>query len=51
MPSPSTGLLDRWVGAAEDNAALEAFFSLLKKNAFNRRSWATKNEPRLALMS
>ena len=37
------------VGAAGDNAAMESFFSLLQKNVLNRRSWATRDELRIAI--
>lgn len=36
------------VGAAGDNAAMESLFSLLQKNVFDRRSWATRDELRIA---
>lgn len=39
------------VGAAGDNAAMESFFSLLQKNVLNRRSWATRNELRIAIVT
>ncbi len=32
------------VAAAEDNAAMESFFSLLQKNVFDRRRWRTRSE-------
>ena len=38
------------VGAAGDNAAMESFFSLLQKNVLNRRSWATRDELRQAIV-
>ena len=38
------------VGAAGDNAAMESFFSLLQKNVLNRRSWATREELRTAIV-
>jgi len=38
------------VGAAGDNAAMESFFSLLQKNVLNRRSWATRDELRIAIV-
>ena len=37
------------VGAAGDNAAMESFFALLQKNVLNRRSWATREELRIAI--
>ena len=39
------------VGAAGDNAAMESFFSLLQKNVLNRRSWATRDELRTAIVT
>ncbi len=39
------------VGAAGDNAAMESFFSLLQKNVLNRRSWATRQELRIAIVT
>lgn len=38
------------VGAAGDNAAMESFFSLLQKNVLNRRTWATRDELRIAIV-
>jgi putative transposase len=39
------------VGAAGDNAAMESFFSLLQKNVLNRRTWATRDELRIAIVT
>jgi putative transposase len=39
------------VGAAGDNAAMESFFSLLQKNVLNRRTWATRNDLRIAIVT
>jgi transposase InsO family protein len=39
------------VGAAGGNAAMESFFSLLQKNVLNRRSWATPDELRIAIVT
>ena len=39
------------VRAAGDNAAMENFFSLLQKNVLNRRSWATREELRIAIVT
>ena len=39
------------VGAAGDNAAVESFFSLLQKNVLNGRSWATRDELRIAIVT
>ncbi|MCX4632981.1 IS3 family transposase [Streptomyces sp. NBC_01443] len=39
------------VGAAGDNAAMESFFSLLQKNGLDRRSWTTREELRIAIVT
>ena len=39
------------VGAAGDNAPMESFFSLLQKNVLNRKTWATRDELRLAFVT
>ncbi|MBS2937069.1 IS3 family transposase [Nocardioides sp. J2M5] len=39
------------VGAAGDNAAMESFFSLLQKNVLNRRTWNTREELRIAIVT
>ncbi|SIS19461.1 Integrase core domain-containing protein [Microbacterium sp. RURRCA19A] len=39
------------VGAAGDNAAMESFFSLLQKNFLNRRSWDTREQLRIAIVT
>jgi transposase InsO family protein len=39
------------VGACGDNAAMESFFALLQKNVLDRRSWSTREELRLAIVS
>ncbi|MGW3692166.1 IS3 family transposase, partial [Streptomyces sp. NPDC005125] len=33
------------------NAAMESFFSLLQKNVLDRRSWATREELRIAIVT
>ncbi|MEW1819102.1 IS3 family transposase [Streptomyces diastaticus] len=38
-------------GAAGDNAAMESFFALLQKNVLDRRSWRTRNELRIAIVT
>lgn len=38
------------VGAAGDNAAMESFWSLMQTNVLNQRSWATRQELRLAIV-
>ncbi len=39
------------VGAAGDNVAMESFFALLQKNVLNRRSWATREQLRIAIVT
>ncbi len=39
------------VGAADDNVALESFFALLQKNVLKRRSWASREELRIAIVT
>ncbi len=39
------------VGAAGDNAAMESFFSLLQKNVLDRRSWQTRDQLRIAIVT
>jgi putative transposase len=39
------------VGAAGDNAAMESFFSLLQKNVLNRRTWVTREDLRIAIVT
>lgn len=39
------------VGAAGDNAAMESFFSLLQKNVLDRRTWANRQELRIAIVT
>ena len=39
------------VGSAGDNAAMESFFSLLQKNVLDTRSWATREELRVAIVT
>jgi transposase InsO family protein len=39
------------VGAAGDNAAMESFFSPLQKNVLDRRSRATREELRIAIVT
>src|SRR5690625_870141 len=38
-------------GAAGDNAAMESFFSLLQKSVLDRRSWTTREELRIAIVT
>ena len=39
------------VGAAGDNAAMESFFALLQKNVLNQRTWTTRDELRIAIVT
>jgi putative transposase len=39
------------VGAGCDNAAIEAFFSLLQKDVLDTRHWETREELRLAIVT
>ncbi len=39
------------VGAAGDNAAMESFFALLQNNVLDRRTWATRDELRIAIVT
>ncbi|MFI0879845.1 IS3 family transposase [Streptomyces parvus] len=39
------------VGAAGDNAAMESFFALLQKNVLDRRTWATRQDLRIAIVT
>ncbi len=39
------------VGAAGDNAAMESFFGLLQKNVLDQRSWVTRQQLRLAIVT
>jgi putative transposase len=39
------------VGACGDNAAMESFFALLQKNVLDRRSWTSRQQLRLAIVT
>lgn len=39
------------VGAAGDNAAMESFFALLQKNVLDRRTWHTRQDLRIAIVT
>ncbi|MBO0595065.1 IS3 family transposase [Nesterenkonia sp. E16_7] len=39
------------VGTAGGIAAMESFFSLLQKNVLDRRSWQTRDQPRIAIVT
>jgi len=39
------------VGSAGDNAAMESFFALLQRNVLDRRTWATRDELRIAMVT
>jgi transposase InsO family protein len=39
------------VGTAGDNAAMESFFALLQNNVLDRRTWPTRDELRIAIVT
>ncbi|MBU4335214.1 MAG: DDE-type integrase/transposase/recombinase, partial [Actinobacteria bacterium] len=39
------------VASCGDNAAMESFFALLQKNVLDRRSWTTRDELRIAIVT
>ena len=39
------------VGSSGDNAAMESFFALLQKNLLDRRSWNTREQLRIAIVT
>lgn len=39
------------VGAAGDNAAMESFFGLLQNNVLDRRTWATRQQLRITIVT
>ncbi|OLT20075.1 integrase [Ornithinimicrobium sp. CNJ-824] len=39
------------VGSSGDNAAMESFFALLQKNVLDRRSWTTRDQLRIAMVT
>ena len=39
------------VASAGDNAAMESFFALLQKNVLDRRSWTTREQLRIAIVT
>lgn len=39
------------VGAAGDNAAMESFFALVQKNVLNTKSWTTREQLRIAIVT
>ena len=39
------------VGAAGDNAAMESFFGLLQNNVLDRRTWTTRQQLRIAIVT
>ena len=45
-----TGSMGR-VGACDDNAAMESFFSLLQKNVLNQQRWRTRQGLRFAIVT
>lgn len=42
--------MDR-IASCGDNAAMESFFGLLQKNVLNRRSWTTREELRISIVT
>jgi len=39
------------VGSAGDNAAMESFFALLQRNVLDRRTWATRDDLRIEIIT
>ena len=39
------------VGSSADNDAMESWFALLQKNVLNRRSWTTREQLRIAIVT
>lgn len=39
------------MGSSGDNAAMESFFALLQMNVFDRRTWTTREQLRLAMVT
>jgi putative transposase len=39
------------VGSSGDNAAMESSFALLQKNVLDRRTWATREQLRIAIVT
>lgn len=39
------------VGSSGDNAAMESFFALLQKNVLDRRTWTTREQLRIAIVT
>jgi len=39
------------VASAGDNAAMESFFALLQNNVLDRRTWRTREELRIAIVT
>ena len=39
------------VGSAGDNAAMESFFALLQKNVLDRRTWVTRDDLRIEIIT
>ncbi|TIH40170.1 hypothetical protein D4765_03350 [Subtercola vilae] len=39
------------VASCGDNAAMESFFSLLQTNVLDRRSWTTRDQLRIAIVT
>ena len=44
--------VDQWTGSAGgDNAAVESFFQLLQRNVLNTKTWGTREELTIAVIS
>ena len=39
------------VGSSADNAAMESWFALLQKNVLDRRTWDTRDQLRIAIVT
>ena len=39
------------VGSSADNAAMESWFALLQKNVLDRRTWDTRDQLKLAIVT
>jgi len=39
------------VGSSGDNAAMDSFFSLLQKDVLDRRSWTTREQLRISIVT
>lgn len=39
------------VGSSGDNAVMESFFALLQRNLLDRRTWTTRGQVRIAIVT